>query len=254
MEEIGNRQDLALEKPAALVTRTLDVFDKHQAESYNRADREVQTLRDELEFTGADNQALAPLGEIRARAAGALKSIESIRKAQVTPLRKTIERLNGLWKNLTLKFEEVDAEAERRQQAILQSMQEERARAQAAADEKALALQQEQQAAIERAEEATTVNERNEALAEANEASKALVETRLDAPRAVPTKVQTEGGTSYVRKQWTYQILEGKEGEVPREYCSPDAKKIRAAISAGVRNIPGLSIYEEESMPFRSRG
>jgi hypothetical protein len=38
---------------------------------------------------------------------------------------------------------------------------------------------------------------------------------------------------------------------VPREYCCPDEGKIRQAVAAGVRVIPGVKIYEDELVSVR---
>lgn len=48
--------------------------------------------------------------------------------------------------------------------------------------------------------------------------------------------------TSY----WKYEIED--ETQVPLAYCSPDSAKINAAIKAGVREIPGVRVYEDKIM------
>jgi hypothetical protein len=47
-----------------------------------------------------------------------------------------------------------------------------------------------------------------------------------------------------VRTGWTYEIED--ETKVPVELCSPDSKKINAAIKKGLRVANGLRIYEEK--------
>jgi len=47
-----------------------------------------------------------------------------------------------------------------------------------------------------------------------------------------------------VRTPWTYDIE--NEEAVPRELCSPDSKKINAAIKAGLRVANGLKIYQDK--------
>lgn len=44
-----------------------------------------------------------------------------------------------------------------------------------------------------------------------------------------------------VRKEIVFDIID--EDKVPRAYCSPDDKKIRAAIKLGLKEIEGLKIY-----------
>ncbi len=47
-----------------------------------------------------------------------------------------------------------------------------------------------------------------------------------------------------VRTGWTYDIE--NEAAIPRELCSPDSKKINAAIKAGLRVANGLRIYQDK--------
>lgn len=48
------------------------------------------------------------------------------------------------------------------------------------------------------------------------------------------------------RKVWTFEIT--GENEIPRAFLSIDEKKIRAAIKDGVRDIPGVRIYQETTI------
>ncbi len=47
-----------------------------------------------------------------------------------------------------------------------------------------------------------------------------------------------------LRSDWTFEILD--ENLVVRELCSPDSKKINAAIKQGARELAGLKIYQEK--------
>lgn len=57
------------------------------------------------------------------------------------------------------------------------------------------------------------------------------------------TKIQTEAGTSTIKSEWTHKIIDA--GQVPREYCSPDDKLLKAAVKAGIRTIAGCEIFED---------
>ncbi len=61
--------------------------------------------------------------------------------------------------------------------------------------------------------------------------------------------IKSDKATTITRKQWTYEITE--ENQVPREYCSPDHYKIQIAIKNGIREIPGLKIFEKEILVTR---
>ncbi len=67
----------------------------------------------------------------------------------------------------------------------------------------------------------------------------------LDAPA---TTVSASGGRVTARKRWTFEITDA--AKVPREWCVPDTKAIGQAVRAknGVREIPGVRIYEVEDL------
>jgi hypothetical protein len=49
-----------------------------------------------------------------------------------------------------------------------------------------------------------------------------------------------------ITKRIVYEIVDADS--VPREFCSPDSKKINEAIKKGIRTIQGLNIHEETSI------
>jgi hypothetical protein len=58
------------------------------------------------------------------------------------------------------------------------------------------------------------------------------------------------GSTAYVRKTWTFEVID--LNRVPREYMSLDVEVVRDAIvKDGVRDIPGLRIYQSETLRVR---
>jgi len=79
----------------------------------------------------------------------------------------------------------------------------------------------------------------------------------VDAPTVTPVKpakpenvIHTEGGHSqHLRKQWVGEIEDPEK--VPREYCSPDQRLINNAVKMGVREIPGVKIFEKVSAVHR---
>lgn len=50
-------------------------------------------------------------------------------------------------------------------------------------------------------------------------------------------------------KTWVHEIT--NEADVPREYMMVDDAKIKAAIKEGMRSIPGVRIYQKESLTLR---
>lgn len=75
---------------------------------------------------------------------------------------------------------------------------------------------------------------------------------KVEAPviRKAPTKVRTEEATSYQHTEWTHEIED--PDKVPREYLMVDEKEIRKAVKAGVREIPGVKIFEKTTTRFRT--
>lgn len=60
---------------------------------------------------------------------------------------------------------------------------------------------------------------------------------------------RTESGTATQRKTWEFEVED--PGKVPPEYLMVDEKKVRAAVRNGVRNIPGVKIYQETKTQIR---
>ena len=69
-------------------------------------------------------------------------------------------------------------------------------------------------------------------------------------PKADKVTRTDEGGRSFQKMRWTFEVVD--EAKVPREYCKVDPQAIRNAIQLGVREIPGLRIFEEAGTVFRT--
>ena len=67
-------------------------------------------------------------------------------------------------------------------------------------------------------------------------------------PRKAPA-IRTTGGTVSMKMQWTWAIED--VDKIPRTYLMADAKAIDAAVKAGIRNIDGISIFEEAKTTTR---
>lgn len=83
-----------------------------------------------------------------------------------------------------------------------------------------------------------------EALAHAKAEGKSEVEV------AIVNDVKTVRGdisTITIRKLWKFKVED--QSKIPTEFLCPDEEKIKQAIKDGKRQIPGISIYEEEQKP-----
>lgn len=68
-------------------------------------------------------------------------------------------------------------------------------------------------------------------------------------PAASYAPSASAGTVRGLTKRWTFEVED--LSQVPREYLQLDEKKIREAISAGTRILPGLRIYQDESISLR---
>lgn len=58
------------------------------------------------------------------------------------------------------------------------------------------------------------------------------------------------GAAAHVRKAWKAEVED--DAQVPREYLAVDMKRINDAVRMGVREIPGVRIYEDITTVIRS--
>ena len=63
------------------------------------------------------------------------------------------------------------------------------------------------------------------------------------------TSVRSTSGTMSAKKIWKFELTDGTQ--VPREFMMVNETAIRRAIMDGVREIPGVRIYQEESISIR---
>jgi hypothetical protein len=68
-------------------------------------------------------------------------------------------------------------------------------------------------------------------------------------PAPEQTVARTAEGSAHVRKVWKFEIVD--PGLVPEAYRVVDEGKVRQAVSAGVREIPGVRIFEESTTVIR---
>jgi len=106
-----------------------------------------------------------------------------------------------------------------------------------------------------RAREAQTPEERRCAAEHLRLAEAAAERAGAVAQRASlipePLRIQGDyGATAYVTRSWSFEVID--LDEVPRSYLALDAERVRAAITKeGVREIPGLRIFEREELRVR---
>jgi hypothetical protein len=129
----------------------------------------------------------------------------------------------------------LDREAE---EANRKAREEAAARAKAEAEAKALS-EAETKAAMEKAE----------AEAKAHEVVAPVVPDIVMPKTEAVTRSET-GAAAFTKRPWKGTVT--NPDEVPRQFCSPDQKKINEAVKAGIREIPGVKIEQDQQVNFRS--
>ena len=71
----------------------------------------------------------------------------------------------------------------------------------------------------------------------------------VEKPEAVPDRVRSELGSSGQRDNWTFEVV--TFSLIPDEYKMLDSAKVGKLVRAGMRNIPGLNIFNKPSIAIR---
>lgn len=86
-----------------------------------------------------------------------------------------------------------------------------------------------------------------------NEEAKKTGTEPVQVPLAIIPKqepvTRSESGSAYGRKVWTFRVID--PSLVPREYLVVSDTRVRDAIKGGIREIPGIEIFEESKTSFR---
>ena len=65
-------------------------------------------------------------------------------------------------------------------------------------------------------------------------------------PASVVPDLNKTIGAVTVKKVWTFQVDD--QTKIPQEYLVVDEVKVRVAIRAGVRQIPGITVYQKDEV------
>ena len=95
-------------------------------------------------------------------------------------------------------------------------------------------------------EKAVREEERRQKIKDAHEAKGHKVKEEIT-PVAKPMPFSVND-TTKIRKDWKHEVE--NEALVPREYLIVNGPAITAAVRAGVRDIPGVKIYQKETAVF----
>jgi hypothetical protein len=200
---------------------------------------ELDTLTTQARAPIPDEAEFSRLNDTLGNWKRAAKELELTRKALVEPHNGAVRAINEFFRFLLVPGADFEARA-KKLMVLYRQEEESRRRREAEA-----ARVRQEQAAVKEAEA-----EAQGDLAAAQEASREQTAAALAVPRAMPTTVKTQAATTTTRKRWTFEVV--APDLVPPSYCTPDEKKIRAAVADGVREIPGVNVFETEELSVRT--
>lgn len=178
------------------------------------------------------------------------KQIEEERTRLVKPFNEGVKQINGRFKAMLAPLQDAETEVKGK---ILSFQREEEKKAreeQQRLEQERLKREQEERKRLEAEEDARKAEmEEGE---EYDRPAMPVAPAPVAAPVASsfrPTTYGQTGAVSTVKKQWASELVDITQ--VPAEYLLLDQVKVNQAIRAGLRDIPGLRIFEKEILQVR---
>lgn len=188
------------------------------------------------------------LGSIKKQA----RKIDNERKALIAPFNDFKNKINADFKKNDPKINEIKELLSSKIFKYTNKIEKQRREeAEKARQEELKKLEEERQEEIKLEKmRAEFAGSQKEELQEKIENIDENVETAKDLARNAPLEIKetfTAVDNTTIRKDWNYEIID--PDLVPALFCSPDHKKIKAAISNGLmKEIPGLRIFQKSTI------
>lgn len=213
---------------------------KHTAlDPVEKAKQNIQALTGEIDamvdtakaIIISDDKSQVQANSLAASAKKLNKDIEIRRKEIIKPSQDFVKKVNSFAKIFTEKLKLVWTEVDRKDYTY------------------------HSQKELERRKQEELIRKANEKLQKDldKEAKKSGVAAPQVQAKPLPKEsqtIRTEQSTSFWRDNWIGEISD--PAQVPAEYCSPDQKKINAAVKQGVREIPGVLIENRKIKSYRT--
>lgn len=239
--------------PESALDDAVQLLDERQLDKLVLMAEEIRSITDAVTAKPlADDADEGRATELLVRGVAAMKELDALRKSRVGPLNEEVKAVNALFKVLTDPGEALVGKGGKLERMLLAYRQVKQARVRRQQEEarrQQVEAAQAEEAALIAASEAKTAEAREEAMAQAEAASVAQATATLAEPLAMPVGVRTDSGSAGARKVWKFEIVDALK--VPRAYCAPDERQIRAAVASGVREIAGVNIFEDEALTVR---
>lgn len=215
--------------PASRDTLDLEAA-KRAFEPYRLKIADMRQYADHLEVTSDTNEKEAV--DYAARAKRLTNALEDERKRVISDPDKFVRSINAFVRTFRQPLDEVVNTLRSKIGSFAYQKELERRKIQKAMEEEAARLQEKLKA----------------------EAAQAGIEPPpvmpVPAPRPDSITRTESGASASIRTAWTAEITD--PDQVPREYCSPDEKKIAASVKSGIRAISGCRIFEKPITVLRS--
>lgn len=210
-----------------------EIVPEQEVKELQREQNDVVTSVESMEI--ADQEGMERATGLLSMIARAKKSVEERRKFFTKPLNDQVSKINALFKELASPLEEAD-KALRQKMLDYKREQDRLARAER---ERLRKLQEKEQKRLER------------------QAAKKGAPAPPPPPpvpyatEQTPITTRSEAGTVTAKKTWDFEIVD--ESKLPRQWLIPNEKAIRAAVKAGVRDIPGVRVFQREDLSVRAK-
>ena len=207
---------------------------------------ELQTLSRTLAATAANIKVKDPASDQRAtdflvRVKSAQKAVEKARLAITQPLLESKRAADKLFKNIAKPFADAEVVVNAKKKAYF--LEQERERRQ---EEERIRKENERREAGRIRLEAEAA-EKNQP---APEPAPELEPIAAAPPETAKTVRGMEGGSSTMRDHWTFEITNREE--IPHRWWVVDETAIQKVVNAGVRDIPGIRIYNDPIVSTRT--
>lgn len=204
---------------------------------------DAMTIAREVEVV--DDASLSKANEFNEQIKKAIKRVDVRRREFTDHLNIVLKNTNAVFKPV-IEYGESVSELVRTKMRDYMLEKEARLKAEQEAQRK---IEMERLEARQKEMEALAVKHDSDTLI--NEAVKieAKIEQMELKPIEVKNIVRSEAGSITLRKTWTYEVI--NQDLVPRDFMSPDDKKIMFVIKNGCKEIAGLRIFEEASTSSR---
>lgn len=258
MPELPARRDPF--DPAPLV----DLFKKYEVEIDNMDTRALA-----VDVKDGESNTMAV--EMTTQAKNIVQRIEKKRKELKEPYLMVIQTIDGFCKGLTDRLKNTQQIINNKIQPYLQKKDEERREAERKAREEAARIQAEEDAKARAEAERLAEEARQKALAEGKAKEDAEKEAAAAAAMAEPapvivvdagpaeTKTVTDAGIAKLKSEWKWEILNFKElPDAAFENRKEEVTKalspwLNAQVAAGIRNIPGVKIFQQTKIQTRTK-